>query len=1638
MRSMNASEQIRWISARRLCAVAVGFAICTMISPVYAQRLDRKPGKQKVKRAAPETAIGGVNHQQRDAQQFNLSGELIRMLPQDATNNPVKISLTVKDRADLAAPKENGKPLQIGLVKKFQPIINVQHGNFERGVVENAADGSFVWAVTVTSPEAQAIRVHFENFSLPAGAEMYFMNLDGEVDGPYVGKGRNENGGFWTRSISSNTGVIQLRYKGRANDALRAQITFSVTALAHIHKRNNPQIGQGSVASHDTWPCSNNASCLVDANCSSSTPADPAKDAVAKMEWISGPSVFTCSGGLLVDTVAASQIPYFLTANHCTSTSIANMETWFNYTTDSCNGVCPHNILTGGAPPSDTVGFTVLASSASSDFTLGTLNQTPPAGVVFLGWNNSAVAFTNGSQLHRISNANFGPQVYSQQNVDTGSPVCGGLARGNFIYSDTNTGGTMGGSSGSPVVNTAGEVVGQLFGCCGFNCALECESAPTNWTVDGAFAVTWPSVAEFLDPPSSGCTSDPECDDGLFCNGAETCDIPSGNCQSGTAPNCNDGVSCTDDSCNEGTNQCDNIVNNSNCDDGLYCNGTETCSATLDCRSGRAPDCDDGVGCTSDSCNEGTDSCDNIPSNGLCDDGQFCNGAETCDPILDCQAGTAPNCNDGVSCTDDSCNEGTDQCDNITNNANCDDGQFCNGAETCHATLDCQTGSDPCPGQVCLEATDECVDCTGDPDCDDGAFCNGAETCVGGTCQSGSAVNCNDGVGCTDDSCNEGTDQCNNIANNANCDNGLFCDGSETCDSLLDCQAGTTVNCDDGVSCTDDSCNEGTDSCDNIANNANCPDDGLFCNGTEFCDAIADCSSTGDPCGGAGCDEGSDTCTGPVAQLEAGTVTAGGSNVTVNLANTYISPVVVCTIQRVNNTIPVVTRVTNVTSTSFEVYIQNPSGSAVASETVNWVVVEEGSWTIDGINIDAQTYLSTITDDASANWFGESQAYGQAFTEPVVLGQVMSDNDSAWSVFWNMSTTRTAPPSAAVLTTGKTVCEDSVIARNNETVGFIVFEAGHGTLGGVEFEAGLGADTVLGVDNAPSYSYTFFTPFAAAPQVRIATQAAMDGNNGGWAHIAGSTGATSTQLLLIIDEDQIQDSERSHTSEQVGYAVFASAVVYPSGPECTTDPECDDGIFCNGVETCVAQSCQSGAAVNCNDGVGCTDDSCNEGSDSCDNIANNGNCDDGAFCNGAETCDAVLDCQAGSAPNCNDGVGCTDDSCNEGTDSCDNVANNANCDDGLFCNGAETCHATLDCQSGTTVNCDDGVGCTDDSCNEGTDSCDNVANNGNCPDDGLFCNGSEFCDAVADCSSTGDPCSGGEICNEGTDTCDPGSAAKLETGTLKVGSGSVTVNLTNTYASPVVVCSVNFANNTVPVVTRVSAVTSSSFDVRLQNAGAGIVDTETVHYIVVEEGTWTIDGVNIEAQLYNSTVTDENNSWVGEAQSYNQTYTTPVILGQVMSENDADWSVFWDQGTSRTTPPSASSLRTGKTVCEDFNTTRANETIGFIVIEAGSGTINGVAYEAALGADIVLGVTNAPPYTYTFGSSFGSTPQVAIVTMAAVDGGNGGWAYLYGASALSATSMDLAIEEDTIGDTERNHISEQVFYLVFESAVTVP
>jgi lysophospholipase L1-like esterase len=99
----------------------------------------------------------------------------------------------------------------------------------------------------------------------------------------------------------------------------------------------------------------------------------------------------------------------------------------------------------------------------------------------------------------------------------------------------------------------------------------------------------------------------------------------------------------------------------------------------------------------------------------------------------------------------------------------------------------CSDGLDnDCDGDVDLDDSG-CRECTGPEDCDDGMWCNGEEVCAGYACQAGVPPDCDDAIGCTGDACNEETDVCENLPNDALCDDGNPCT-HDVCDLFEDCQ----------------------------------------------------------------------------------------------------------------------------------------------------------------------------------------------------------------------------------------------------------------------------------------------------------------------------------------------------------------------------------------------------------------------------------------------------------------------------------------------------------------------------------------------------------------------------------------------------------------------------------------------------------------------------------------------------------------------------------------------------------------------------------------------------------------------------------------------------------------------------------
>ncbi len=452
----------------------------------------------------------GLTAEQHLLRQVQLSRRLARELPAQALEKAIRVPLDPQAIAAVDQAPRWISPLKIGFVQALGSAIVVagldretlQRQPFEGGL--SRQDGG-VWAAVVEVEDAGAIRLHVQGMVLPAHTELYVYARTGEAYGPYTGLGPNGTGELWTPTIFGPEAILQLRFSGPVSDADLGGVSLEVAEIGVITRKFAGALQEGLLSPEPLekmlkapWPCGN-PTCVVDATCVSGTPAQPAKLAVAKMEWVQGQFIFTCTGGLISDN-NPSQSNFFLTANHCLSRDrvAQNANFYWRFATSSCNGTCPVN----SGWPFQTAGATVSATGKKGDFTLLHLNANPPAGSVFLGWTNAPVAFTSGADLFRISNPNFGPQVHSQHDVDTAVGTCSGWPRGQSIYSRDIVGAIDGGSSGSPILNASSQIVGQLSGTCGFNPSDPCASGPgeANATVDGALAFYYSKVKPFIDP----------------------------------------------------------------------------------------------------------------------------------------------------------------------------------------------------------------------------------------------------------------------------------------------------------------------------------------------------------------------------------------------------------------------------------------------------------------------------------------------------------------------------------------------------------------------------------------------------------------------------------------------------------------------------------------------------------------------------------------------------------------------------------------------------------------------------------------------------------------------------------------------------------------------------------------------------------------------------------------------------------------------------------------------------------------------------------------------------------------------------------------------------------------------------------
>lgn len=301
---------------------------------------------------------------------------------------------------------------------------------------------------------------------------------------------------WWTPDTGEGEATLEVELPPGVNPSA---LDIAVPQLSHIFANLSLPTAQEYQAQAERAKLNESDSCNLDATCYSENSTE--RNAVARMIFVSGGGTYVCTGTLLNDGNSSGK-PYFLSANHCISsqTVASTVQTDWFFRSPSCNSGTLQSSSTrklGGAQ--------LLYASSNTDTSFMLLNDTPPAGAVFAGWDATTVpSGTAISGLHHPSGdllkISFG-SVNSQASCQGTSGTqfqCSGSS-GNFYRVAWSQGTTEGGSSGSAIFRN-NRVVGTLYG----GSAVCTNRALSDYY--GRFDVAYGVLKNWLSPATSAVT----------------------------------------------------------------------------------------------------------------------------------------------------------------------------------------------------------------------------------------------------------------------------------------------------------------------------------------------------------------------------------------------------------------------------------------------------------------------------------------------------------------------------------------------------------------------------------------------------------------------------------------------------------------------------------------------------------------------------------------------------------------------------------------------------------------------------------------------------------------------------------------------------------------------------------------------------------------------------------------------------------------------------------------------------------------------------------------------------------------------------------------------------------------------------
>lgn len=380
------------------------------------------------------------------------------------------------------------------------------------GVWSTLEDGGKLWQMEVHAEKALALDFVFSKFWLPKDGKFFIFNPEtketiGAITSKYILGDKINPHKFSTGIVKGNRVILE---------------------YFQPSKEKELPIIKGERAYYSyVCPWCSSCSSEVNINCAEGSNWQLEKNAVALVYRRFNQGGGWCSG-FLVNNTQNNKSPLFLTANHCLIYDMTNdggyleekdangdsdLSDWvfyWGYELPDCGGSTQPSYRT-------TTGAILRANNTNSDFALLQLQQDPSNISDFipyyLGWDVSGSSGTGGVCIHhpngdvkKISTYECTPQTVSFNN--------------NFHYyywgvqwvqTANGHGITEAGSSGSPLINSDHNVIGQLAGshqldCSNLSGTSKYGKLSISWTGLGT-SYSYRRLHDWLDPIGTGQTT---------------------------------------------------------------------------------------------------------------------------------------------------------------------------------------------------------------------------------------------------------------------------------------------------------------------------------------------------------------------------------------------------------------------------------------------------------------------------------------------------------------------------------------------------------------------------------------------------------------------------------------------------------------------------------------------------------------------------------------------------------------------------------------------------------------------------------------------------------------------------------------------------------------------------------------------------------------------------------------------------------------------------------------------------------------------------------------------------------------------------------------------------------------------------